>query len=40
LFIIRKWELKRIHIDGCRCNETLKSKTEGGKRLVYTGLCG
>ena len=36
-------ELKRIHIDGCQCDETherLKAKTVGAKRLVYTGLCG
>ena len=23
-----------------RCNERLKTKTEGSKHLVYTGLCG
>jgi hypothetical protein len=27
-----------LHIDGCRCNERLKPKTEGPKRLVYTGF--
>ena len=35
-----KWELKRIHVSGYRCNERLKSKTDGSKRLTYTGLCG
>ena len=35
-----KFEVKRIHIDGCRYNERLHSKTEGSKRLVYTGLIG
>ena len=24
----------------CRCNERLKTKTEGSTRLGYTGLCG
>jgi hypothetical protein len=33
-------ELKRIHIYGCRCDERLKAKTEGSKRLAYTGLNG
>ena len=32
--------LKRIHIDGCRYNERLKTKTEGSKRLTYTVLLG
>ena len=32
--------LKRIHVSGCRFNERLKSKTDGSKFLVYTGLCG
>ena len=31
-----KRELKRIHISGCRCNERLKAKTDGSKRLAYT----
>jgi hypothetical protein len=35
-FLMR--DLKRIQIDGCRCNERLNSKTEGSKLLVYTGL--
>ncbi len=35
-----KRELKRIHISGCRCNERLKAKTDGSKRLAYTGLRG
>ncbi len=34
-----KRELKRILIHG-RCNERLKSKTEGPTRLEYTGLRG
>ena len=33
-------DLKRIHISGCRCNERLNEKTDGSKRLAYTGLCG
>ena len=33
-----KWEVKRIHISGCRCNERLKAKTDGSTRLTYTGL--
>jgi hypothetical protein len=33
-------ELKRIHIDGCRYIERLNNKTEGSKRLAYTGLRG
>jgi hypothetical protein len=24
----------------CRCNDRLKSKSEGSTRLGYTGLCG
>ncbi len=24
----------------CRCDERLKAKSEGFKRLAYTGLCG
>jgi hypothetical protein len=35
-----KRELNRIHINGGRCNERLNAKTEGSKRLTYTGLCG
>ena len=26
--------LKRIHLEGCRCNERLKDRTEGATRLV------
>ncbi len=41
MFFIRgKVRLKRIHIDGCRYNERLNAKTEGSKRLGYTGLRG
>jgi hypothetical protein len=25
---------------GCRCNDRLKAKAEGSKRLAYTGLHG
>jgi hypothetical protein len=32
-----KRELKRIDIDGCRCNERLTAKKEGSKRLAHTG---
>ena len=35
-----KRELKRIYINGCRYNERLNAKTEGSKRLGYTGLRG
>ena len=35
-----KRELKRIHIDGCRYNDRLKSKTEISIHPVYTGLLG
>ena len=35
-----KRELQGIHICGCRCNEGLKPKSDGSKRLVYTGLRG
>ncbi len=34
-------ELQRIHVDGCQYNhfdERLNAKTEGSKRLTYTGL--
>ena len=31
-----KWEIKRIHTSGCRCNERLKVKTDGSKCLSYT----
>ena len=27
-------------MSGCRSNERLKTKTDGSKRLTYTGLCG
>jgi hypothetical protein len=30
--------LKLIH--ECRCDERLKTKSEGSTRLTYTGLCG
>jgi hypothetical protein len=33
-----KQELQRIHIDGCRFDERLNSKTEDAKRHTYTGL--
>ena len=33
-----KRELKRSHVSGCRCNERLKAKTDGSKRLAYTGF--
>ena len=33
-----KRELKKIHISGCRCNERLKAKIQGSKRLTYTRL--
>ena len=32
-----KRELNRIHISGCRYNGRLKTKTDGSKRLAYTG---
>ncbi len=32
-----KRKVKRIHIDGCRYNERLNTKTEGNKHLRYTG---
>ena len=35
-----KRESKRIHTIGSRYNERLNSKTEGSKRLDYTGLTG
>ena len=35
-----KRELKRIHINGCRWNERIKSKPDGSKSLAYTGLRG
>jgi hypothetical protein len=35
-----KQEVKRIHIYECRCNEILKSESEGSIRPTYTGLCG
>ena len=36
----RQTEVKRILIYECRCNERLRSKSEGSTRLGYTGLCG
>ena len=36
----KKREIKRILIHECRCDERLKTKTEGSTRLTYTGLCG
>jgi hypothetical protein len=33
-----KWEVKRILIYECPCNERLKSKAKGSTLLVYTGL--
>jgi hypothetical protein len=35
-----KRKLKRRLIYECRCDERLKAKTEGSKRLAYTGLRG
>jgi hypothetical protein len=35
-----KRELNRRLIYECRCDERLKTKTEGSTRLTYTGLCG
>ena len=35
-----KRALKRIHIDGCRCDDRVNTKTEGAKRLAYNGLFG
>jgi hypothetical protein len=35
-----KRELKRIHIDGCQCDQRLNVKSEGGKHLGYTGFLG
>ncbi len=35
-----KRDLKRIHKSGYRCNERLKAKTDGSKRLTYTGFRG
>ena len=35
-----KGKLKRRLIYECRCDERLKAKTEGSKRLAYTGLRG
>jgi hypothetical protein len=32
--------LNRELIDESRCNERLKAKVEGSRRLTYTGLCG
>ena len=33
-------DLKGIHICGCRCNERLKTKTDGSTRPGYIGLRG
>jgi hypothetical protein len=33
-----KREVQRRQIDECRCDERLKTKTEGSTRLVYTWL--
>ncbi len=33
-------QLKRKHVDGCWYTERLNTKTEGSKRLTYTGLLG
>ena len=35
-----KRELKRRLIYECRCDERLKTKSEGSTRLAYTGLVG
>ena len=35
-----KRELKRRPIYECRCDERLKTKSEGSTRLGYTGLIG
>ncbi len=35
-----KRKLKDILICGCRYNERLKVKTDGSRRLAYTGLSG
>ena len=35
-----KGDLNRRLIYKCRCDERLKAKTEGSKRLAYTGLRG
>ena len=40
LIIEVKREIKRICMNGCRHNERLNAKTEGSKRVVYTGLRG
>ena len=37
---MRSKENTRIHISGYRCNERLKTKTDGSKRLEYNGLWG
>ena len=33
-------EIQRKHLSGYRCNERIKAKTDGYKRLTYTGLSG
>jgi hypothetical protein len=35
-----KREVQRIPIYECRCDERLKTKSEGSTRLTYTGLSG
>ncbi len=37
--MIAKW-LKHCVLTGCRCNERIKAKTEGVKRIAYTGFHG
>ncbi len=33
-------DLQRIYRNECRCHERLNGKTEGFKRISYTGLSG
>jgi len=44
LFLQTHWETDLFSVSsgvhGCRCNERLIAKTEGSKRLGYTGLLG
>ena len=35
-----KREVQGIHICGCRCNERLRTKTDGSSHLTYTGSLG
>ena len=37
---VMKRELNSILIYECRCNESLRAKSEGSTRLAYTGLHG